>query len=139
MANVSVSGGTSSNVLSPPKARGRKLLRFHVSPRRLLFTAAAVLLSPLLFAQSAPQINGVAPPSGKVNDTVTISGQNLGKDAVSAVYLSDDKDDYRATVVEQGAEKIIVKVPKVKSGNYNISIQVGDKLFIKPIRFKVEE
>jgi hypothetical protein len=139
MANVSVSGGTSSKVLSPPKARGRKLLRFHVSPRRLLFTAAAVLLSPLLFSQSAPQINGVAPPSGKVNDTVTISGQNLGKDAVSAVYLSDDKDDYRATVVEQGAEKIIVKVPKVKSGNYNISIQVGDKLFIKPIRFKVEE
>jgi hypothetical protein len=98
-----------------------------------------VLLSPLLFAQSTPQITGVEPPSGKVNDTVTISGQNLGKDAVSAVYLSDDKNDYRATVVEQGAEKIVVKVPQVKSGNYNVSIQVGDKLFIKPVRFKVQE
>jgi hypothetical protein len=98
-----------------------------------------VLLSPLLFAQNTPQITGVEPPSGKVNDTVTISGQNLGKDAVSAVYLSDDKNDYRATVVEQGAEKIIVKVPQVKSGNYNVSIQVGDKLFIKPVRFKVQE
>jgi hypothetical protein len=32
-----------------------------------------------------------------------------------------------------------VKVPKVKSGNYNVSLQVGDKLFIKPVRFKVEE
>jgi hypothetical protein len=98
-----------------------------------------VLLSPLLFAQNTPQITGVEPPSGKVNDTVTILGQNLGKDAVSAVYLSDDKNDYRATVVEQGAEKIIVKVPQVKSGNYNVSIQVGDKLFIKPVRFKVQE
>jgi len=98
-----------------------------------------VLLSPLLFAQNTPQITGVEPPSGKVNDTVTISGQNLGKDAVSAVYLSDDKNDYRATVVEQGAEKIVVKVPQVKSGNYNVSIQVGDKLFIKPVRFKVQE
>jgi len=98
-----------------------------------------VLLSPLLFAQNTPQITGVEPPSGKVNDSVTISGQNLGKDAVSAVYLSDDKNDYRATVVEQGAEKIIVKVPQVKSGNYNVSIQVGDKLFIKPVRFKVQE
>jgi len=98
-----------------------------------------VLLSPLLFAQNTPQITGVEPPSGKVNDTVTISGQNLGKDAVSAVYLSDDKNDYRATVVEQGAEKIVVKVPQVKSGNYNVSIQVGEKLFIKPVRFKVQE
>jgi len=139
MAKVSVSGCSCSNVRSVPKASGRKLLRLHPNARRLLFAAAVVLLSPLLSAQSAPQITGVAPPSGKVNDTLTISGQNLGKDAVSAVYLSDDKDDYRATVVEQGAEKIVVKVPRVKSGNYNISIQVGDKLFIKPVRFKVEE
>ena len=104
-----------------------------------MFLAAVVLLSPLIFAQSMPQVTGVEPPSGKVNDTVTVSGQNLGKDAVSAVYLSDDKNDYRATVVEQGAQKIIVKVPQVKSGKYNVSIQVGDKLFIKPVRFMVEE
>ena len=107
--------------------------------RRLIFVAVVALLSPLLFAQSTPQITGVEPPTGKVNDTVTISGQNLGKDAVSAVYLSDDKNDYRATVVDQAAEKIVVKVPQVKSGNYNVSIQVGDKLFIKPVRFKVQE
>jgi hypothetical protein len=41
--------------------------------------------------------------------------------------------------VEQSAEKIVVKVPQVKSGRYNISIQVGDKLFIKPVRFTVDE
>ena len=74
-----------------------------------------------------------------MNDSVTASGQNLGKDAVSAVYLSDDKNDYRATVVDQSQAKIVVKVPQVKSGNYNVSIQVGDKLFIKPVRFKVQE
>jgi hypothetical protein len=32
-----------------------------------------------------------------------------------------------------------VKVPQVKPGDYNISIQVGDKLFIKPVKFKVEQ
>jgi hypothetical protein len=32
-----------------------------------------------------------------------------------------------------------VKIPQVKAGGYNISIQVGDKLFIKPVKFKVEE
>jgi hypothetical protein len=139
MAHISASECGSVNVLSVRKASAPKLLQRGLRTRRIVFIAAMVLLSPLLFAQNTPQITGVEPPSGKVNDTVTISGQNLGKDAVSAVYLSDDKNDYRATVVEQGAEKIIVKVPQVKSGNYNVSIQVGDKLFIKPVRFKVQE
>jgi hypothetical protein len=139
MAHISASRCGSGTVPSVWKASEQKLLQRRTSARRVVFIAAMVLLSPLLFAQNTPQITGVEPPSGKVNDSVTISGQNLGKDAVSAVYLSDDKNDYRATVVEQGAEKIIVKVPQVKSGNYNVSIQVGDKLFIKPVRFKVQE
>jgi hypothetical protein len=139
MANISAGGCGSVNVQSVRKTREQKLLQCGVSARRLVFMAAVVLLSPLLFAQSTPQITGVEPPAGKVNDTVTISGENLGKDAVSAVYLSDDKNDYRATVVDQSPAKIVVKVPQVKSGNYNVSIQVGDKLFIKPVRFKVQE
>jgi hypothetical protein len=84
-------------------------------------------------------VAGVEPSSGKVNDSITLTGQNLGKESVSAVYLSDDKNDFKAAVVEQSAEKIVVKVPQVKSGRYNISIQVGDKLFIKPVRFTVDE
>jgi hypothetical protein len=115
--------------------------RYHrkYARRKLAFLAAAVLLSPLIFAQSMPQVTSVDPSSGKVNDSVSVIGADLGKNNVSAVYLSDDKIDYKATVVEQSAEKIIIKVPEVKSGNYNISIQVGDKLFIKPVRFKVQE
>ncbi len=113
--------------------------RMRDTRRRLVFLAAAVLLSPLILAQSTPQVTSVEPSSGKVNDNVSVMGENLGKNAVSAVYLSDDKTDYKATVVEQSAEKIVVKVPQVKSGDYNISIQVGDKIFIKPLRFRVEE
>jgi hypothetical protein len=140
MANVSASGCGPSGSLSLTDAReGKQLQCSRCARTRWVFLAAIVLLAPLIFAQSTPQVTGVEPQSGKVNDSVTVSGQNLGKDAVSAVYLSDDKNDYRATVVEQKAEKIVVKVPQVKSGNYNVSIQVGDKLFIKPIRFKVEE
>ena len=140
MANILASGRDPGGILSFPKSGKEKLNQRNGNARtRLMILAAVVFLAPLIFAQSTPQITGVEPPSGKVNDTVTISGQNLGKDAVSAVYLSDDKNDFRATVVTQGAEKIVVKVPQVKSGNYNVSIQVGDKLFIKPVRFKVEE
>jgi hypothetical protein len=140
MANVSASGGGPGNIVSFPDAAGdAQLQRNRTTRRRWVLLAAVVFLSPLIFAQTTPQVTGVEPPSGKVNDTVTVSGQNLGKEAVSAVYLSDDKNDYRATVTEQTAEKIVMKIPQVKPANYNVSIQVGDKLFIKPVRFKVEE
>src|SRR5579872_7602538 len=59
-------------------------------------------LSPRAVGQSSPKITGVAPATGKVNDSVTLTGENLGKDSVSAVFLSDDKDDFKATLVEQG-------------------------------------
>jgi hypothetical protein len=106
---------------------------------RWMFLAAAIFLSPMVIAQNSPQVTGIDPASGKVNDTATVAGTNLDKPGVSAVFLSDDKNDYKAAVVEQSAEKIVIKIPQVKPGNYNVSIQVGDKLFIKPVKFMVEE
>jgi hypothetical protein len=95
-------------------------------------------LAPRAVGQNSPKITGVAPATGKVNDSVTLTGENLGKDSVSAVFLSDDKDDYKAALVEQGSAKIILKVPQVKSGAYNISIQEGDKILILPLHFTVQ-
>jgi IPT/TIG domain len=140
MANVSATDcGPSGRPCLPDMSDGKRLHRTSNARTRLVLLAAIVFLAPLIFAQSTPQVTGVEPPSGKVNDSVTVSGENLGKSNVSAVFLSDDKNDYKATVVEQSEQKIVMKVPQVKSGNYNVSIQVGDKLFIKPVRFKVEE
>jgi IPT/TIG domain len=107
-------------------------------PKRLVFLAGVILFSSLAVAQNAPQVTGVDPASGKVNDTITVSGNNLGKESVSSVYLSDDKNDYKTTIVDQTDDKITVKVPQVKAGDYNVSIQVGNNLFIKPVKFKVE-
>lgn len=101
--------------------------------------ATALLLAPRLAAQNAPHVSGVDPANGKVNDNVTVSGDNLGKDSVAGVFLSDDKSDFKATLVNQAADKIVMKVPQVKAGNYNVSIQVGDKILILPVKFKVEE
>ena len=107
--------------------------------KRWVFLAGVILFSSLAIAQNAPQVTGVDPDSGKVNDTVTVSGNNLGKASVSSVFLSDDKNDYKAAIVDQSDDKITMKVPQVKPGDYNVSVQVGDKLFIKPVKFKVEE
>jgi len=113
--------------------RSRKMGRLWV------FLAGLIVFSSLAVAQNAPQVTGVDPATGKVNDTVTVSGNNLGKESVSSVYLSDDKNDYKAAIEDQSDAKITVKVPQVKPGDYNISVQVGDKLFIKPVKFKVEQ
>lgn len=107
--------------------------------KRWMILAGALLISSLAIAQNTPQVTGVDPDTGKVNDTVTVSGSNLGKASVSSVYLSDDKNDYKAVIVDQSDDKITVKVPQVKAGDYNVSIQVGDKLFIKPVKFKVAQ
>jgi hypothetical protein len=110
-----------------------------VRSTKWIFLAGLILFSSLAVAQNSPQVTAVDPALGKVNDTITVSGSNVGKDAVSAVYLSDDKNDYKSTIVDQSSDKITMKVPQVKAGSYNISLQVGDKLFIKPVKFKVEE
>jgi hypothetical protein len=140
MAHVSANRSGPSNILSLPNAKeGKAYRRRRNRCRSFVLLAAAVLLSPLILAQDATQVTGVDPSSGKVNDSVTVNGANLGKGSVSAVFLSDDKDDFKATIVEQTAEKIVVKVPQVKAGSYHVSVQVGDKILIKPIRFTVQE
>ena len=127
---------------SPAYGVEKSSLRF--APLRIFvkITLIAVLLllclAPRAVGQSSPKVTAVAPATGKVNDAVTLTGENLGKDSISAVYLSDDKDDYKATLVEQGNAKIVLKVPQVKSGGYNISIQEGDKILILPLRFTVQ-
>jgi hypothetical protein len=122
-----------------PNVKGEKITGGKIRLSKWIFLAGIVLFSSLAVAQNSPQVTGVDPALGKVNDTVTITGSNMGKAAVSAVYLSDDKNDYKSTIVDQSDDKITVKVPQVKAGSYNVSLQVGDKLFIKPVKFTVQE
>jgi hypothetical protein len=115
---------------------GRK--RLHVALMLLAFGILLAILSPLLSADGSPTITTVDPTSGKVNDSITINGQNLGKPKVNAVFLSDDKNDYKAVILEQGEDKIVMKVPQVKPGGYNVSIGEGTAIYIQPVRFSVE-
>ena len=110
--------------------------------RILFFVLASIvvlgLALPAGLAQEASRVTSVDPAAGKANDTVTVAGENLGKNKVAAVFLSDDKDDHKATVVSQESDKIVFKVPSVKPGDYNVSIQAGNSIFIQPVRFTVQ-
>jgi hypothetical protein len=116
--------------------------RYRISVRLVVAFVAVLILSgaPLrtASAQGGPHIANVDPPSGKVDDTVTLTGDGLGKSSVVAVLLSDDKNDYKATIVSQADDKIVIKVPKVKAGGYNVSIQDAKTIMILPVRFTVE-
>ena len=123
---------------SDVQLRKRAHSKFAIFATAVLF-AALICVVPRGFAQSTtPHITAVDPASGKVGDTVTLTGANLGKGTVVAVYLSDDKTDYKGTLVEQAAEKLVFKVPQVKAGGYNLSVQIGTQILILPTHFTVE-
>ena len=134
---------TSPNLADARSARAKIFSRFPLEPgaacRRFAFLAVTLFFTQLVFAQARPHVTAVDPQVGKAGDNMTLMGENLAKDAVSAVYLSDDTTDHDATVVEQSADKIVAKVPKIKAGNYNVSIKVGEQIFILPLRFMVQE
>jgi IPT/TIG domain len=110
---------------------------------QLAFAIAALLLALatpfLLRAQgTVPRITAVTPGAGKTDDSITITGQNLGKDKVAAVFLSDAKLDHKVVVVDQEATKIVIKVPALKPGDYNVSVQEGAAIYIQPVIFTVK-
>ncbi len=114
-------------------------MRSYVALALLAIGMLVVPPSRLAFAQQdTPTFSSVDPLSGKVNDEITVTGTNLGKSTVSAVFLSDEKVDYKAVIVNQSDTKIVMKVPQVKPGSYNVSYQRGNSIYIQPIRFTVE-
>ena len=108
---------------------------------RVAVTILTVFLWPAIRvpAQGSPRVTGVEPTTARVGANVTVTGENLGKANVTSVYLSDNNDDFKAVVVDQGANKIVVKIPKVKAGDYNISIQIKSDILIQPVRIAVQE
>jgi hypothetical protein len=95
--------------------------------------------STLVQPQAGPKLTAVEPAAGKAGVNCTITGENLGKESIDGVLLSDDEKDYPAEVVEQAADKIVMKIPQVKAGGYNVSVKVGNNIYIQPVRFTVEE
>jgi len=101
-------------------------------------TAILILAAWSTCAQNAPRLTGVEPSTAKVGETVTATGENLGKGSVIAIFLSDANNDYKVQVIEQTPEKIVFKVAQVKPASYNVSLQVRNEIFIQPVRLTVQ-
>jgi hypothetical protein len=83
----------------------------------------------------------VEPANGKVGDVLAVAGENLQKNLVSKVYLTDGKNDIQCEVTEQTATAIKFKIPEKATGRLAIMVLTSGKepkLIEQPVKVTVE-
>jgi hypothetical protein len=103
----------------------------------------ALLGAAVLLAQTAmPQMKTVEPETAKVGDVLTVTGENLDKDNVAEVYLTDGSNDYKLIITEQAAQTMKLKVPgTAKPGRLALMVLTkgaDPKLIEEPVKVTIE-
>jgi len=109
----------------------------------LLLVAASVAF----YAQTAsPLITGVDPLSGKRGDVITVTGQNLQKENVAKLYLTDgvnEKNDIQVEMTSQTPTEIKFKIPaKAIMGRMALMILTTTKppqLIEQPVKLTIDD
>lgn len=105
---------------------------------------ALLLIAPLLLMAVDPQMSSivsVAPESGNAATLFTAIGENLGKNAVAELYLTDGKNDIKVVIESQAPKEIKFKPPaKVTPGRYSLMILSADKtrMIEQPVKLNIE-
>src|SRR2546422_5767473 len=90
--------------------------------------ALLVAASLAAFGQQAmPRMVSVEPPNGKVGDVVAVNGENLQKDTVTKLYLTDGKNDLQVEITEQTATSIKFKIPAKATGRMALMVLTAGK------------
>src|SRR5690349_21609634 len=97
-----------------------------------------VVASYAAFAQQQmPRLASVEPQNGKVGEVLIVSGENLQKDAVSKLFLTDGSNDTLIEITQQTATSIKFKIPKAKPGRLALMMLTGakaPKLIEQPVK-----
>jgi hypothetical protein len=117
-------------------------MRFYSLLFLSLFLVALTAL-PLLAQDAIPRCSTVEPMSGKVGTEIVVTGENLGKEFVAKLYLTDGKIDIEIPISEQSATTIKSKIPpSAKVGErYKLMVLTRgkeQKQIEQPVRFEVE-
>jgi len=107
----------------------------------VMFLAAACFAA---FAQPAmPRLASADPPSGKVGDVIVVTGENLTKDSVAKLYLTDGTTDIQVEISEQTSTSLKFKIPaKAKPGRLALMVLTTGKepkLIEQPVKVTIEE
>src|SRR3954447_14087598 len=95
--------------------------------------------------QAMPRMTSVEPGNGKTGDIVIVSGENLQKDAVSKVYLTDGKNDFEVSITDQSDKEIKFKIPAKAAGRLAVMILTyaketkDQKLIEQPVKVQIDE
>jgi hypothetical protein len=111
---------------------------------KLSFAIPILIVASIVAYADSPRITAVDPPNGKAGDVISITGENLQKDAVAKVYLTDGTNDTPVeTITEQTATSIKFKIPaKLKPGRLALMFLTGGKngqLMELPYKITVDE
>ena len=112
---------------------------------KLSFAVAVfVAASFAAYAQQAmPRMTSTDPQNGKAGDLITVAGENLQKDVVSKVYLTDGKNDVPVEVTTQTNTEIKFKIPvKTPAGRLSLMVLTSGKdakLIEQPVKVTIEE
>ena len=112
---------------------------------RLSFISTLVAFAALaLYGQEGmPRMTSVDPSSGKRGDVIAITGENLQKNQVDKVFLTDGKNDTPAEVTEQSATTIKIKIPEKAATGGRLSIMIltagkDAKYIEQPVKVMIE-
>ena len=90
-----------------------------------------------------PRMASVEPMNGKAGDVLVVSGENLAKDSVAKLYLTDGTNDTQVDITEQNATTLKFKIPaKVKAGRLALMVLTGGKepkLIEQPVKVTIDE
>lgn len=111
---------------------------------RLSFIAPLLLAgATLCYAQQAmPRMTSVEPGEGKTGDVISVAGENLHKENVAKVFLTDGKNDVVAEVTEQAEKVIKIRIPKCSNGRFSLMLLTTGKepkLIEQPVKLTVEQ
>ena len=92
--------------------------------------------------QPMPRMISVDPANGKIGDVFTVSGENLQKEQVAKVYLTDGKSDVVLEITDQTPTAIKFKVPaKAVPGRFALMLLTTGKepkLIEQPVKLTIE-
>jgi hypothetical protein len=115
---------------------------------KLSFAAPLCLLACIAacgaaFAQVMPKMTTVDPGNGKAGDVITVAGENLEKNQVAKVYLTDGKNDLVVEVTEQEPTSLKFKIPtKATAGRFALMLLTTGKepkLIEQPVKVTVDQ
>jgi IPT/TIG domain len=105
--------------------------------------SAAVAAMLVVYAQQAmPRMSTVEPGNGKAGDVIAVAGENLQKDQVAKVYLTDGKNDFEVQIVEQTATSVKFKIPAKATGRLALMVLTTGKdakLMEQPVKIQIDE